>query len=72
MKCNHISFSTVMDVMEFFLRFVSIDSIRHAPDGPGAETYTERLQKSMTPYITTQVNFSIELLFCCFYIALTN
>ena len=24
-------------------------------DGPGAEVYTDMLQKNMTPYITTQV-----------------
>jgi len=33
-------------------------SVLHARDGPGAEAYTELLQKSMTPYITTQVCFS--------------
>jgi gamma-tubulin complex component 2 len=30
--------------------------VRQVPGGPGAETYTELLQKSMTPYITTQVS----------------
>jgi len=32
-------------------------SVHHVADGPGypAETYTALLQKSMTPYITTQV-----------------
>jgi len=48
------------------LRLVSVDSVRHVPDGPGAEVYTERLQKSMTPYITTQVSYRTALHFCLF------
>jgi len=33
--------------------------VRHAADGPGlpAEAYTAMLQKSMTPYVTTQVSY---------------
>ena len=35
------------------------DSVQNLSEGPGAEAYTELLQKSMTPYITTQVENSV-------------
>ena len=41
--------------MRYLFMLFWFSRVRSSDGGPGAEVYTDMLQKNMTPYITTQV-----------------